>query len=112
VWFGGTAEAVLRRTGRIGDGWMPQVPPDDDARGQVERLRAYAVEAGRDPAEVGIEARLTLGDVPEKEWADFAEGWQELGATHLCVNTMGMGLKSPSEHAAVLRDVLSIVGRP
>jgi probable F420-dependent oxidoreductase len=111
VWFGGTAEAVLRRTGRIGDGWMPQVAPDDDARGQVERLRAYAAEAGRDPAEVGIEARLSLGAVPEKEWADFAAGWQELGATHLCVNTMGMGLKSPSEHAAVLRDVLPIVER-
>ena len=42
---------------------------------------------------------------------DFVAGWQELGATHLCVNTMGMGLKSPSEHAAVLRDVLPILER-
>ncbi|HEU4946799.1 MAG TPA: LLM class F420-dependent oxidoreductase [Kribbella sp.] len=109
VWFGGSAEAVLRRTGRIGDGWMPQSPPHDEARAQVERLRAYAAEAGRNPGEVGIEARLTLGAVPEKDWADFAAGWRALGATHLGVNTMGMGLSGPSEHAAVLRDVLPVL---
>jgi probable F420-dependent oxidoreductase len=109
IWFGGTADAVLRRTGRIGDGWMPQSPPDDEARARVERLRAYTAEAGRDPADVGIEARLTLGSVPEKDWPAFAEGWRELGATHLGVNTMYMGLSKPEDHAAVLRDVLPLL---
>jgi probable F420-dependent oxidoreductase len=109
VWFGGSADAVLRRTGRIGDGWMPQSPPDAKARAQVELIRASAAEAGRDPAEVGIEARLTLGAVPEKEWPAFVDGWRELGATHLCVNTMNMGLAKPEEHAAVLRDVLPLL---
>jgi probable F420-dependent oxidoreductase len=109
VWFGGRAEAVLRRTGRIGDGWMPQSAPDDEARGQLERVRTYAVEAGRDPAEIGFEARLTLGAVPEKDWPGFVDGWRELGATHLCVNTMNMGLSKPEEHAAVLRDVLPLL---
>jgi alkanesulfonate monooxygenase SsuD/methylene tetrahydromethanopterin reductase-like flavin-dependent oxidoreductase (luciferase family) len=88
---------------------MPQSPPDDEARGRVERLRAYAAEAGRDPADVGIEARITLGAVPEKDWAAFADGWRELGATHLCVNTMYMGLSKPEDHAAVLRDVLPLL---
>jgi probable F420-dependent oxidoreductase len=109
VWFGGSADAALRRTGRIGDGWMPQSPPDDKARAQVELIRASAVEAGRDPAEVGIEARLSLGAVPEKEWPAVVHGWRELGATHLCVNTMNMGLAKPEEHAALLRDVLPLL---
>ncbi|WP_328333154.1 LLM class F420-dependent oxidoreductase [Kribbella sp. NBC_00382] len=109
VWFGGGAEAVLRRTGRIGDGWMPQSPPTAEARRQVELVRSTAVEAGRDPAEIGFEARLSLGAVPEKEWPDFVEGWRELGATHLGVNTMNMGLGKPEEHAAVLRDVLPLL---
>lgn len=109
VWFGGGADAVLRRTGRIGDGWMPQSPPTAEARRQVELVRSAAVEAGRDPAEIGFEARLTLGLVPEKEWPDFVEGWRELGATHLGVNTMNMGLGKPEEHAAVLRDVLPLL---
>jgi probable F420-dependent oxidoreductase len=109
VWFGGGADAVLRRTGRIGDGWMPQSPPTAEARRQVELVKAAAVEAGRDPAEIGFEPRLTLGAVPEKEWPDFVEGWRELGATHLGVNTMNMGLGKPEEHAAVLRDVLPVL---
>ncbi|WBQ04784.1 LLM class F420-dependent oxidoreductase [Kribbella sp. CA-293567] len=109
IWFGGTADAVLRRTGRIGDGWMPQSGPDAEARRQVELVRASAVEAGRDPAEIGFEARLTLGRVPEKEWPAFVAGWRELGATHLGVNTMNMGLAGPEDHAAVLRDVLPLL---
>jgi len=106
IWFGGGAEAVLRRTGRIGDGWMPQTAPDAEAKARVDRLRAYAAEAGRDPATIGIEPRLTLGQVPENDWPAYVEGWRNLGATHLAVNTMKMGLERPEDHAAVLRDVL------
>lgn len=106
IWFGGGAEAVLRRTGRIGDGWMPQTAPDAEAKARVDRLRAYAAEAGRDPATIGIEPRLTLAQVPESDWPAYVEGWRNLGATHLAVNTMKMGLERPEDHAAVLRDVL------
>ena len=106
IWFGGGADAVLRRTGRIGDGWMPQGPPDDKARAQLETIRAAAVEAGRDPAQIGFEARLTLGNVPEQDWRTYVDSWRELGATHLTVNTMNMGLSKPEDHAEVLRDVL------
>jgi len=106
IWFGGSADAVLRRTGRIGDGWMPQSAPDETARDQIARIRQAAEEAGRDPAAIGIEARLTLGAVPEQDWRAFADGWRDLGATHLGVNTMKMGLSRPEEHAQVLRDVL------
>jgi alkanesulfonate monooxygenase SsuD/methylene tetrahydromethanopterin reductase-like flavin-dependent oxidoreductase (luciferase family) len=109
IWFGGSAEAVLRRTGEIGDGWLPQSPPDDETREQLERVRAYAVAAGRDPAEIGFEARLTLGSVPEQDWSSYADGWRSLGATHLGINTMGMGLTRPEDHAAVLRDVLPLL---
>jgi probable F420-dependent oxidoreductase len=106
VWFGGSADAVLRRTGRIGDGWMPQSPPDENARRQLATIREAAEAAGRDPQSIGIEARLTLGAVPEQDWRAFADGWRDLGATHLGINTMKMGLSRPEEHAQVLRDVL------
>ncbi|WP_432886637.1 LLM class F420-dependent oxidoreductase [Kribbella sp. CA-245084] len=106
VWFGGTADAVLRRTGRIGDGWMPQSPPDDHARQQIATIRAAAEDAGRDPESIGIEARLTLAAVPEQDWPTFAAGWRDLGATHLCINTMNLGLPTPSDHAKVLAEVL------
>ncbi len=110
IWFGGGADAVLRRTGRIGDGWMPQSAPDDNARRQIALIRQSAEAVGRDPSDIGIEARLTLGAVPEQDWRAFADGWRDLGATHLCVNTMSLGLSRPEEHAKVLREVLPKLG--
>ncbi|MFI5732289.1 LLM class F420-dependent oxidoreductase [Kribbella sp. NPDC051587] len=110
IWFGGGADAVLRRTGRIGDGWMPQGAPDDAMRAQIQIIRDAAEEAGRDPAEIGIEARLSLNAVPQQDWRAYADAWRELGATHLCVNTMNYGLSRPEDHAQVLRDVLPKLG--
>ncbi len=48
IWIGGRTEAAFRRTGRLGDGWLPtQVTPEDVARG-IARIKEYAVEAGRE----------------------------------------------------------------
>jgi probable F420-dependent oxidoreductase len=112
IWLGGSADATLRRTARLGDGWMPQFPPDDRARDMVERLRTYAREAGRDPAAIGIEARLDLDQThgDEGAWKRFAEGWRTLGATHLTIETMGLGLPSPDAHVEMLRRVKEALG--
>ena len=110
VWVGGTSEAALRRAGRLGDGWFPQRGPDEQGRAMVESLRRHASASGRAPESIGIEARLSLGQVPESGWATFAEGWRQLGATHLCVNTMGMGLASPQGHIDALRRAKEALG--
>ncbi len=111
IWIGGAAEVTLKRAGRLGDGWFPQMAPDEQARALVERLRQYAREAGRDATAIGIEARLNIGQVSEGEWADYADSWRALGATHLGVNTMNAGLASPQDHIAQLRHVMEILGR-
>lgn len=110
IWIGGGADATLDRVGRIGDGWFPQRPPDEQARAMVERLRTATQAAGRAPESVGIEARLSLSQVPEGEWASFVDGWRRLGATHLCVNTMGMGLASPGAHIEALGRAKNVLG--
>ena len=79
IWIGGVAETVLRRIGRIGDGWLPQRPPDDKAAALLDRIRGYAGEAGRSPTEIGIEARLTIAREPRDSWLAFVTGWQKLG---------------------------------
>ena len=105
IWLGGQADATLRRIARLGDGWFPQRRPDDEARSMVERLRAYTQKAGRAPEAVGIEARLSIGQTPEADWVDYVDAWRNLGATHLCVNTMGANLASPQAHIDALRRV-------
>jgi probable F420-dependent oxidoreductase len=106
VWFGGGADATLRRTGRMGDGWMPQREPDQVAREAIARIHRAAAEAGRKPEDIGLEPRLTLASVPEDDRAAFVAGWRDLGATHVCVNTMGMGLATVDDHLAALRDAI------
>jgi len=109
IWIGGVAETVLRRIGRIGDGWLPQRPPDDEAAALLDRIRGYAGEAGRSPTEIGIEARLTIAREPRDSWLAFVTGWKTLGATHLGINTMGMGFRSVDEHLAALAGLIDRV---
>jgi len=110
IWIGATADAAIERAGRISDGWFPQRAPDDQARAMLDRLRQAAAAAGRAADAVGVEPRLSIGQVPAAEWASYAESWRGLGATHLCVNTMGAGLRSPQEHIDALQRVKDALG--
>jgi hypothetical protein len=43
-------------------------------------------------------------------WAQAAEAWQKLGATHLSVNTMRAGLRSPDELIKAIRQFKEALG--
>jgi alkanesulfonate monooxygenase SsuD/methylene tetrahydromethanopterin reductase-like flavin-dependent oxidoreductase (luciferase family) len=103
VWLGGSVDAALRRVARIGDGWFPQGRPDEQMRETLERLRGYIREAGRDPASVGIEARMSASSGNLDEWGRQTNAWRELGATHISINTMNAGYKSLDEHIEAIR---------
>lgn len=103
IWIGGYADATLDRIGAIADGWFPWTAPDDTARARIARVQAAAHAAGRDPATIGLEAQLSLGRIPREHWAAHVAGWHALGATHLCINTMGAGYRSLAEHVEGLR---------
>lgn len=103
IWLGGMAEVVLQRAARLADGWFPQFQPGPEAHAMMSRLRRYLREAGRDPATFGIDGRLPLGTEGPREWVARAQAWKALGATHLAVNTMGIGLASPDAHIEAIR---------
>ncbi|MDQ5825286.1 MAG: LLM class F420-dependent oxidoreductase [Chloroflexota bacterium] len=102
LWIGANAEVGIERAGRVADGWFPQVPPDERGRDLVEKFRTAAEQAGRDPNSVGLEARVNLRSGGPDDWRQSYEGWRDLGATHISVNTMGMGLSSPDEHIRMI----------
>jgi probable F420-dependent oxidoreductase len=111
IWLGGRAEAVVERVGRLADGWFPQFAPDKAGEETLNRMRRYAREAGRDPATIGIEARINFAGGNPATWAQESEAWQKLGATHLSVNTMKAGLRSPNEHINAIRQLKEALSR-
>ena len=110
VWMGGYSERALERIARIADGYFPGATPLEGGwQGTFERMRAWRHDAGRDPADLGIEARIQAGTGNPDDWRRQAAEWQALGATHLSVNTMGGGLTGPDAHIqriAQARDAL------
>ncbi len=112
IWLGGMSEAARRRAARLADGWMPQWRPTAELRAMVDELREWVAAAGRDPARFGIEGRLTLAQVPRQEWERDIEAWRALGATHLCINAMGLGLQSPREHVRFIRELATFLDLP
>ena len=103
-------DRVLRRVARLADGWFPQMQPGDDARSTVERLKVFAKEAGRDAATIGMEPRINLGDGDPEFWQEQARVWEDMGATHVSVNTMRAGLNSPQDHINAIQQFKEVIG--
>jgi probable F420-dependent oxidoreductase len=103
IWFGGGADRVMRRIGRMADGWFPQFQPDSQGQEQLAKMREYARAAGRDPGDIGIEGRVSIASGSPDDWAKSAAAWDELGASHLSVNTMRAGLSGPDQHIDAIR---------
>ena len=109
IWLGGSADAVLPRVVALGDGWFPQLRPEPEGRQAVEKLRALAEAAGRDPATIGVEARVTFRrDVPD-DLLPTVRAWRAIGATHLGINTMNAGFDSPAAHIAAIQQAHAIL---
>src|SRR5580704_7954467 len=86
VWIGAQSPRAYRRAGRIGDGWFPQMSPGPKLDEAIRTVAQAAAEAGRDPASLGMEGRISWQD--RDQVAAELRQWRDAGATHLSVNTM------------------------
>ena len=80
IWFGGSSDPVVKRAARIGDGWMPIIPPDEQAEAKLAKLHTHLKDFGRDPETFGLEGWLRMGEADPQRWAAGADGWRRLGA--------------------------------
>ena len=112
IWIGGESPAALRRAARLGNGWYPignnpRYPLGTVAQlsDRVARLRRYAEEAGREPAEIDITysipryddrhaqtladgGRATFTGTPEQVAGDI-RSFEELGVRHMTMTFPG-----------------------
>ncbi len=115
IWVGGSTPAALRRAALLGDGWLPQGPPEQGMAAAIAEIRQSREAAGRSdkPFAMGGMARLYVGEPgrdlgpcvtgkPEAV-AEALAGQAALGVTHLQV-------RFPSRSAAELVDQMSAFG--
>ena len=96
LWFGGSAEASLRRAAALGDGYQfgnsgPRVVT------AYERLRELLAEAGRDADAFPAGALLHLGRGIDTALQDAAD-WRAAGGTHLAISPMVNRMFGPDQH--------------
>jgi probable F420-dependent oxidoreductase len=91
IWFGGIAPSELRRTGRLGDGWLPSFcTPDDVAAGrpEVERIAAEHDRA-IDPEHFGALIPYALDGIPDVLAAFLAKRRPEVDAADVVAADVG-----------------------
>ena len=63
IWVGGSSAAALRRAATLGDGWLPQGPPEGGMAAAIATLRRLRDEAGREgPFVIGGGVNVYVGE--------------------------------------------------
>ncbi len=109
IWIGGHTPPALRRTARLGDGWLPiggrppaDLPPDEVAR-CIATIRTEAGRAGRDPSSIRVQFSATV-DFDATDGRPFSGSAERIAAQlHSYIEAgvdsflIGMGRRSPSD---------------
>jgi len=109
IWFGGSADAVLRRAAKFGAGWIPLGDPDDTAVARLATLRGYLRDEGRDPDAFGIECWIRTTEPGPENWVRKAEAWRAIGATHVTLYTARTYLGPVAEQIEALRGFKDLI---
>jgi probable F420-dependent oxidoreductase len=92
IWFGGFAEAALRRAAALGDGFIFS----GNGLEQVVRLKQFVREAGRGEDHFGLQNNIRAKR--PQDVVDSILRWRDAGGTHASVLTMGQNFTSTDQH--------------
>jgi probable F420-dependent oxidoreductase len=113
VWVGGAAAPAIARAARLADGWFTPGSPadvvDDRLRAALDAVRRAVDEAGRDPAQFGVNLRLGIADGSPRDWARQVEAARALGVSHVTLNALWGGLVGARAHIARLAEAADAV---
>ena len=116
IWVGGSSGPALRRAARLGDGWLPQGPPEGGMRKAIATLRELRKEAGRQgPFVIGGGVNLYVGqpsfDVPQ--WTVTGEPDKLAAAVRdlVAVGVNHVAIRVPSRSCEEHIDQIAAFGR-
>jgi probable F420-dependent oxidoreductase len=105
IWFGGFTDPAIKRAAQLADGWFPGGRPTDDSlKRHLELLHQTLEAAGRDRKNFGVDPWISIKGLNTDEFHQRAEAWRNLSATHIAIDTMRAGFKTPQEHIAAIRE--------
>lgn len=117
LYFGGAAEAALRRIGGRADGWLPYsfIPYFVDIemiKAQRRTIDEAAREAGRDPSEIDAIMRVNVAaGIPLQQAADTIKSIAEAtGVDHFLIDTSFMAF-SAEESMDIVTKILPLIER-
>ena len=99
-------DSVLRRCGRLADGWLPIIQPNDEGRAAVEKVHAAAREAGRDPAEIQMELNINTVGMSPTQIGDEIKRRQDFGASRI---HFGLPSDTYDEHLEGLKRLADVL---
>ncbi|MBI1180327.1 MAG: TIGR03619 family F420-dependent LLM class oxidoreductase [Alphaproteobacteria bacterium] len=99
-------EPVLRRVGRLADGWLPLFGPDEAGRGAVETVRRAALDAGRDPDAIVMEMVLDVAGKGPDRLADDVARLRDFGAGRINLLLPGNSAADQTEAMKRFREVM------
>ncbi|MEX1104633.1 MAG: LLM class F420-dependent oxidoreductase [Ilumatobacteraceae bacterium] len=102
LWFGGSAEAALRRAAAVGDGFQFGTAGPRIVAAQA-RLRELVAEAGRRVESYPSGAVLHTGKGLDTAVQDAAD-WSAAGGTHIAISTMVKRMLGAADHACATVD--------
>lgn len=105
IWFGGFAEAALRRAAALGDGFIFS----GNGLEQVARLKQFVREAGRDADQFGLQNNIRAKQL--QDVVDSILRWRDAGGTHASVVTMGRNFTSTDQHIDHMKAVADSLRR-
>ena len=107
IWFGGFADAALRRAAMLGDGFI-FVDGAGDALELASRMRQFLKEAGRSEAGFGLHCNMLRAKSPQAV-VETASRWRDIGGTHASVVTMGQNFTTIDQHIDYMKTVANAV---
>jgi probable F420-dependent oxidoreductase len=92
---------VLRRVGRLADGWLPQWEMSEEARVAIGKVHAAAREAGRNPEDITMEMSLVADGKNRNQMIEEVKRIRDFGAKQ--INVRWDGLKSIAENMEAIK---------
>lgn len=99
-------DVVLKRVGRMADGWLPIFAPGAEGAKAVATMEAAAIEAGRDPKSIIMEMTVETADLSPDQILDEVKSRRDFGCTHINFSLPGDNAVEHIEALKRLADLL------